>query len=108
MLLFLLLVLLAGVVAAVFVRRARPAAFVIIAMVIYVPSYFTWFALQYLQVIPVDSFLVQALGINSHRLVGTPLGSVMLFGPPLLPSMALLCWFILTRGMGRTGEVKRS
>lgn len=105
-LLFLLLVLGAGILAATFVRRARSLAYVIIAIAIYVPSLLIWFALQYLQIVPVDAFLMQVLGIDSHRLVGAPLGSIVLFGPPLVPSLASLCWFVLTRRDGRTAEVR--
>ena len=89
-----------GILTAVFVRRARPATTVLIAIVIYVPSYFVWFALQYLSVVPVDSLFRRALGIESYQLVGTPLGALVVFGPPLLPSIIVLASFFLVRTRG--------
>ncbi len=86
-----------GVLTAVFVRRARPVTTVLIAILIYVPSYFVWFALQYLSVVPVDSLLQRALGIDSYQLVATPLGALVVFGPPLLPSIIVLASFFLVR-----------
>ena len=53
----LLLLFAVGMLMAVFVRRARPVTTVLIAILIYVPSYFVCFALQYLSVVPVDSLL---------------------------------------------------
>lgn len=99
----LVVVLLVGILVAVFAGPARPVVFVIVAVVIYVPSCLGWFALRYLQLVPVEAFLAQTFGIESHQLVGTPLGTVMLFGPPLLPSVALLGWFAVTRT--RTAEI---
>ncbi len=96
-LLYLLFLFVAGIVAAGFARQARPMAIVMIAILIYMPSYLTWFALQYLGIIPVDSLLKQAFGIESYQLVGTPLGAFVSFGPPLLPSITMLCWFFLIR-----------
>ena len=96
-LLYLLFLFIAGIVTAVFVRQARPVVIVIISILIYVPSYLVWFALQYFHIVPVDSLVRHTFGIDSHRLVGTPLGALVLFGPPLLPSIVMLCWFFLIR-----------
>ena len=94
---YLLFLLVAGILIAVFVRQARPATTVLISIVIYVPSYFVWFALQYLHIVPVDSLLRWAFGIDSYQLVGTPLGALVMFGPPLLPSIVILGSFFLVR-----------
>ena len=94
---YLLLALFAGLAAAALFRRVRPAAVAIVSLLIYLPSYFAWYALQYFQVVPVDSLLKQTFGIESHQLVGTGLGALVLFGPPLLPSIVILCWFFLIR-----------
>lgn len=96
-LVYLLFVCVAGIVTAVFVRHARPAATVMISILMYIPSYFIWFALQYFQIVPVDALLRQTFGIESYQLVGTPLGALVLLGPPLLPSIVMLCWFFLAR-----------
>ena len=93
----LLLLFAVGILTAVFVRKARPVTTVLIAILIYVPSYFVWFALQYLSLVPVDSLLRRALGIDSYQLVGTPLGAFVVFGPPLLPSIIVLVSFFLAR-----------
>lgn len=92
-LLFLLFLFFTGIATALFVRQVRPAIIVIISILIYVPSYMVWFALQYFGIVPVDSLLRQTFGIDSYRLAGTPLGALVLFGPPLLPSIVMLCWF---------------
>jgi hypothetical protein len=97
---YLLILFIAGIVAAVFVRQARPAAIVLISILIYVPSYLIWFGLQYIGIVPVDSLLKQTFDIDSYRLVGTHLGAFVLFGPPLLPSIIMLCWFFLIRRGG--------
>jgi hypothetical protein len=96
-LLYLLFLSVAGLVTAVFVRPNRPTALVIISIVIYVPSYIVWFALQYFHIVPVDSILRQTFGIDSYQLVGTPLGTLVRFGPPALPSIVMLCWFFLIK-----------
>lgn len=95
-LMLLLAALAVGALSALFVPRARPGAWGLVAVLLYVPSCLVWFVLQYLQVIPVDR-LAQALGIDAHRLVGPPLGTLVQFGPPLLPSIALLSWVLLRR-----------
>lgn len=96
-LVYLLFVFVAGIVTAMFVRHARPVAVVIIAILMYIPSYFMWFALQYFHIVPVDGLLRQTFGVESYQLVGTPLGRLVLLGPPLLPSIVMLCWFFLAR-----------
>ena len=93
----LLFLFVVGILTAVFVRKARPVTTVLIAILIYVPSYFVWFALQYLNVVPVDSLLRRAFDIDSYQLVGTPLGALVMFGPPLLPSIIILGSFFLFR-----------
>lgn len=96
-LLYLLFLFVAGILTAVFGRQARPLTTVIISLLICVPSYFVWFVLRYLSIIRVDSLLEKGFGIDSYQLVGTPLGALVLFGPPLLPSIVLLSWFFLIR-----------
>jgi Mg2+/citrate symporter len=96
-LLYLLFLLVAGILTTVIFRQARPLATVVISILICVPSYFVWFALRYFSIIPVDSLLDKGFGIDSYQLVGTPLGALVLFGPPLLPSIVMLCWFFLIR-----------
>jgi hypothetical protein len=96
-LLYLLFMLFVGIFTAMFVRQSHPVAIVIISILIYVPSYLVWFALQLFGIVPVDSLLRQTFGIDSYRLVGTPLGALVLFGPPLLPSIVILCWCFLIR-----------
>ncbi len=94
---YLLLALLAGLAAAALVRRARPAAVAIVSLLIRLASCFAWYALQYFQVVPVDSLLRQTFGVESHQLVGTRLGALVLFGPPLPPSIVMLCRLFLIR-----------
>lgn len=96
-LLYVLFLFIAGILIGLLVQRAHPLAMVIIAILLCVPSYFVWFALQYVGVFPVDSLLRQSFGIRSDQLVGTPLGALVLFGPPLLPSIVMLCWCCLIR-----------
>ena len=96
-LLCLLFLFAAGILTAVFVQQARLLVTVIISILICVPSYFVWFALQYFGIVPVDSLLKQGFGIDSYQLVRTPLRALVLFGPPLLPSIVMLCWFFLFR-----------
>lgn len=96
-LLYLLFLSVAGLVTALLVRPNRPAVLVIISLLIYVPSYIVWYALQYFQIVPVDSLLRETFGIYSYELVGTPLGALVLFGPPALPSLVMLCWLFLSR-----------
>ena len=97
-LLSLLLLLIVGVLGSVFVRQARPLIVVLVSILIYLPSYFVWFTIQYLHILPVDSLLHWAFGVESYQLVGTPLGMLAMFGPPLLPSIVILVWFFLIRG----------
>lgn len=99
-LLYLLFLFVAGIFAAVFVQRARPVVTVIISVLIYIPSYFIWFTLQYSGIVTVDSLLKQGFDIDTYQLVGTPLGAFVLFGPPLLPSIIILCWVFLLRRPG--------
>ncbi len=95
--LYFLILLLASVLIAEFIRPARSLTIILISVLIYIPSYFVWFALQYLNVVPLDSLLRQAFGIYSYELVDSPLGQIVLFGPPLLPSVVLLLWFFVVR-----------
>ena len=96
-LLWLILLLLAGTFTAVFVRHSRTLAIWIISILIYIPSYIIWAMLQYLGILPVDRILQQVFGLDSHRLVGTPFGAFVLFAPPLLPSIVLMYCFVLRR-----------
>ena len=93
----LLIVLTVASVSAVLMRRTTLVTWFIFATILYVPSYFIWFAAQFLQVVPVDALLSRTFGVESHQLVDTPLGAVVQFGPPLVPSLALLCWMLRRR-----------
>ena len=93
----LLSALILGIALAIFVRSFRLIAVVVVSMLLYVPSYFVWFALQYFHIVPVDQLMIEMFGIYTYRLVGTWLGSLVMFGPPLLPSVILICLFPLLR-----------
>ena len=94
-LMLLLMLLILCVAIAVFVPSARLMVVILSSILLYVPSYFVWFALQYFQSVPVDRLLREMFGIYTHQLVGTWLGRLVLFGPPLLPSVILFCSFLL-------------
>ena len=100
-----LILLLGAVLVAVFVRRARSAVVILISILIYLPSYLLWFAIQYLNLISIDSFLERTFGIYSYEGVGSLFGKIILLGPPLIPSVGLLLWFFIIRDRGsRKGE----
>jgi hypothetical protein len=94
-LMLLLVLLIFGVAMAIFVQPARLMIVIAASILLYVPSYFVWFAIQYFQIVPVDQLMKEMFGIYTHQLVGTWLGRLVLFGPPLLPSVILLCSFLL-------------
>ena len=58
----LLIALVGGGLWVAFARRGQRVAFVAVALLLYVPSYFIWFALTYLQIVPVDTLLAQGFG----------------------------------------------
>ncbi len=103
-LILLLMLLIMSVAVAVFAPSARLLAVIAVSILLYVPSCFVWFALQYFQVVPVDHLLKEMFGIYSYQLVGTGLGRLVFFGPPLLPSVILFCSFLLLSKFKRGGE----
>ena len=103
-LIILLMLLIMSVAVAVFAPSVRLLAVIVTSTLLYVPSCFVWFALQYFQVVPVDHLLKGMFGIYSHQLIGTWLGSLVFFGPPLLPSVILFCSFLLLAKFKRSGK----
>jgi hypothetical protein len=104
LILYILILLLTSILIAVFIRPVRLLAVIFISVLIYIPSYFVWFALLYLNIAPVDSLLRQTFGIYSDELVDSLLGNIVFFGPPLLPSVALLLGYVIIR----RGVVKKA
>lgn len=99
----LLVLLILSVAIAIFVRSARLMVVIVASILLYVPSYFVWFGIQYFQIVPVDQLMKEMFGIYTYQLVGTWLGRLVLFGPPLLPSVILFCSFLLLRKSKRGG-----
>ena len=48
---------------AVFVPSARLMVVILSSILLYVPSYFVWFALQYFPIVPVDRYYERCLAI---------------------------------------------
>lgn len=91
-----LIVLVVGTAAALLTRHLRPISWVIAVGVLYIPMYFVWFVIQYLRIVSVDEFFHRTFGVYSYQLVGTALGAIVQFGPPMLPSIVLLGWLLIT------------
>ncbi len=92
-----------SVAVAVFAPSARLLAVIAVSILLYVPSCFVWFALQYFQVVPVDTLLKEMFSIYKQQIVGTGLSRLVCFGPPLLPSVFLYCSFLLLSKFKRSG-----
>jgi hypothetical protein len=102
-LLYLILMLLAGIVTAVFVRRGRPIVIVIVSILIYVPSYLVWAALQDLGI--VSRFYASA--DLRDRVVAaswnTPWGISFIWTAIVAVHSHLCCFFIRRRSLAGRG-----
>lgn len=99
-LLLLLILLILTIALAVFVPSFRWIAVIIASVLLYIPSLLAWAAMRYFNVVRIEDLL----NVYTHQLVGTWLGSLLHFGPPLLPSIVLLSSFFLVRRFKQDGE----
>ena len=75
----------------------RWLAIVLISVLLYFPSFYVWFALQYFGMVRVE----EILNVYPHELLGTSLGELAFFGPPMLPSLILLFYYFVMRKFNR-------
>lgn len=90
-LLLLLLVLILMMAVAVYVPTFRVVTLLYASFLLYIFSILVWFGLQYFGIVRLTSLL----NVYTHELVGTWLGILVNFGPPLLPPMFLLCIYFI-------------
>ncbi len=90
LLLVFLLLCIVVVVVGLFLPRAKLAVIAAGSILVYVPSWFAWWFIIYFHYVDFDKLIAPSRWTEHGRLVER----LWLFGPPLVPSLILLMFFV--------------